>query len=127
MKTVIRIGNRFKQTYEIELEQISGMETDAKVILGFVETATEFVTVCAEFLRGLMDRGLSINKGLLEELQSAAKVGGHHITGHRIRAEKNPGVPSASVARRTPGGAELGLELRIETCVAHHGCLVNFN
>ena len=33
MKKVIRIGNRVKQTYEMGLEQISGLEIDAKVEL----------------------------------------------------------------------------------------------
>jgi hypothetical protein len=43
-------------------------------------------------------------------------------------AEKDPGVsPSTGVTSRAPGGAELGLELRRETGVAHHGRFVNFN
>jgi len=33
MKKVFRIGNRVKQTHEMGLEQISGMEIDAKVEL----------------------------------------------------------------------------------------------
>ena len=42
-----------------------------KVVLGFVETATENETVCAEFLRGLLGRGLSVEKGLLVILDGA--------------------------------------------------------
>ena len=36
-----------------------------KVILGFVQTATENEAVCSAFLRELMDRGLRIDQGLL--------------------------------------------------------------
>ena len=36
-----------------------------KVILGFVQTATENEAVCSAFLRELMDRGLKIEQGLL--------------------------------------------------------------
>lgn len=98
MKSAIRIGNRVEQNYVMGLEQISGLEIDTKVIIGFVETPTE-----------------------------AEMVGGHRFVGHRTRTEKNPWVsPSAGVAPRPPTGAELGLELRRETCVAHYGCLVNF-
>ncbi len=36
-----------------------------KVILGFVQTATENERSCSAFLRGLVDRGLKIDAGLL--------------------------------------------------------------
>jgi len=36
-----------------------------KVILGFVQTATENETVCSAFLRELLDRGLKVDQGLL--------------------------------------------------------------
>jgi hypothetical protein len=36
-----------------------------KVILGFVQTATENRRVCATFLRGLVERGLRFEDGLL--------------------------------------------------------------
>ena len=36
-----------------------------KVVLGFVQTATENEKVCAAFLRSLLDRGLRIEQGLL--------------------------------------------------------------
>lgn len=42
-----------------------------KVVLGFVGTATENETVCAEFLRRLVDRGLSFEKGLLVAIDGA--------------------------------------------------------
>ena len=36
-----------------------------KVVLGFVETGTENETACAEFLQGLVERGLRCEEGLL--------------------------------------------------------------
>jgi transposase-like protein len=36
-----------------------------KVVLGFVQTATENEVVCTQFLRGLVERGLDASKGLL--------------------------------------------------------------
>src|SRR5574337_1095455 len=45
--------------------------TGEKVILGFVQTATENATVCASFLRELLDRGLRIEQGLLCVLDGA--------------------------------------------------------
>lgn len=45
--------------------------TGEKVILGFVQTATENATVCAAFLRELRERGLRIEQGLLCVLDGA--------------------------------------------------------
>ncbi|RPJ79270.1 MAG: IS256 family transposase [Acidobacteria bacterium] len=45
--------------------------TGAKVILGFVQTATENETVCSAFLRELVDRGLRTVQGLLVVLDGA--------------------------------------------------------
>jgi transposase-like protein len=42
-----------------------------KVLLGFVQTATENETVCAAFLRGLVERGLRYDQGLLCVLDGA--------------------------------------------------------
>ena len=36
-----------------------------KVVLGFVQTATENELVCTQFLRGLVERGLDVSKGVL--------------------------------------------------------------
>jgi len=55
-----------------EMVTALGITIDGKkVVLGFVETATENETVCTEFLRGLVDRGLSFEKGLLVALDGA--------------------------------------------------------
>ena len=45
--------------------------TGEKVLLGFVQTATENETVCAAFLRELVERGLRIDQGLLCILDGA--------------------------------------------------------
>lgn len=45
--------------------------TGEKVILGFVQTATENETVCAAFLRELLERGLRIEQGLLVVIDGA--------------------------------------------------------
>lgn len=42
-----------------------------KVVLGFVQTATENEPVCAAFLRGLVERGLRFEQGLLVVLDGA--------------------------------------------------------
>jgi transposase-like protein len=36
-----------------------------KVVLGFVQTGTENESVCSQFLQGLLERGLSVDRGLL--------------------------------------------------------------
>jgi putative transposase len=45
--------------------------TGEKVILGFVQTATENETVCSAFLRELVERGLQVAPGLLVVLDGA--------------------------------------------------------
>jgi transposase-like protein len=45
--------------------------TGEKVLLGFVQTATENETVCAAFLRELVERGLKTDQGLLIVLDGA--------------------------------------------------------
>ena len=42
-----------------------------KVVLGFVQTATENASVCAAFLRGLIERGLKHEQGLLVVMDGA--------------------------------------------------------
>ena len=42
-----------------------------KVILGFVQTGTENEAVCSSFLRGLVDRGLKVDEGLLFVIDGA--------------------------------------------------------
>jgi transposase-like protein len=45
--------------------------TGEKIVLGFVQTATENERVCAAFLRQLVDRGLRVERGLLVVLDGA--------------------------------------------------------
>lgn len=58
-----------------EMVTALGITIDGKkVVLGFVETVTENEAVCTEFLRGLVDRGLSFEKGLLVALDGAKGI-----------------------------------------------------
>lgn len=45
--------------------------TGEKVVLGFVQTATENENVCTEFLRSLVERGLRFDQGILAVLDGA--------------------------------------------------------
>ncbi len=115
------------------LEQISGDEGFEKTRtlhrLGlFRELGISLKTTNSIESLHLPHGALHRQGGLLEELEPAATVGGHRIAGHRTGAMKDPGEsPSADVASRAPDGAELGLELRRDTGVVHHGRFVNFN
>jgi len=44
-------------------------------VLGFVQTATENEVVCSAFLRGLLERGLKINQGVLWVIDGAKGLG----------------------------------------------------
>ncbi len=56
-----------------------------KVVLGFVQTATENERVCSTFLRGLLDRGLQIDKGILCVMDGAQ---GLRKAVHRVFADR---------------------------------------
>ncbi|MBW6503863.1 transposase, partial [bacterium] len=58
-----------------EMVTALGITLDGKkIVLGFVETVTENEAVCTEFLRGLVGRGLSFEKGLLVALDGAKGI-----------------------------------------------------
>lgn len=58
-----------------EMVTALGITLDGKkIVLGFVETVTENEAVCTEFLRGLVNRGLSFEKGLLAVLDGARGI-----------------------------------------------------
>lgn len=63
-------GKAFGKTTEM-LTGVGITIDGRKVVLGFVETATENETACAEFLRGLIERGFSAERGLLAVLDGA--------------------------------------------------------
>jgi putative transposase len=69
-----------------------------KVVLGFVQTATENEPVCTSFLRGLVERGLKYDPGLLVVLDGAK--------GLRKAVDKVFGK-QAAVQRCHPGRASL--------------------
>lgn len=70
-----------------------------KVVLGFVQTATENELVCTQFLRGLVQRGLNVNQGVLCVIdgskglrQAVDKVLGHKATVQRCQWHKRENV-----------------------------------
>ena len=70
-----------------------------KVVLGFVQTATENESVCAAFLRGLVERGLKYEQGLLCVIDGAKglrkaveKVFGQHAAVQRCQWHKRENV-----------------------------------
>jgi len=75
--------------------------TGEKVMLGFVQTATENERTCSAFLRGLLDRGLKIEAGLLSVIDGAKglrkavdKVFGDKATVQRCQWHKRENVVS---------------------------------
>ncbi len=72
-----------------------------KVVLGFVQTATENERTCSAFLRGLLDRGLKIEAGLLCVIDGAkglrkavARVFGNKAAVQRCQWHKRENVVS---------------------------------
>ena len=60
---IIIDGKSFKDD---EMIVALGVTTEGKkVMLGFIQAATENTTVCKDFLNGLLDRGLKIEEGVL--------------------------------------------------------------
>ena len=67
--------------------------TGEKVVLGFVQTATENERVCAAFLRHLVDRGLRVAHGLLVVLDGAKG-----LRAPPSRASSGPRRPSSGAS-----------------------------
>lgn len=72
-----------------------------KVVLGFVQTGTENETVCSQFLKGLLERGLCVDRGVLcvidgwKGLRKAVdKVFGHKAAVQRCHWHKRENVVS---------------------------------
>ena len=72
-----------------------------KAVLGFVQTATENEPTCSAFLRGLLDRGLKIEAGLLCVIDGAkglhkavANVFGNKVAVQRCQWHKRENVVS---------------------------------
>src|SRR5574338_1135087 len=75
------------------------LRTGEKKLLGFVQTATENEAVCAEFLRGLVTRGLRTDQGLLCVIDGAKglrkviqAVFGRHAVVQRCQWHKRENV-----------------------------------
>ncbi len=70
-----------------------------KIILGFIQTATENESACSDFLRGLMDRGLRYDDGILAILdgskglkKAVERVFGDKAQIHRCQWHKRENV-----------------------------------
>ncbi len=75
------------------------LRTGEKKLLGVVQTATENATVCTEFLRGLVERGLRTDRGLLCVIDGAKglrkalqTVFGRHAVVQRCQWHKRQNV-----------------------------------
>lgn len=87
-----------------------------KVILGFVQTATENEAVCSAFLRGLVERGLKTDSGLLCIIDGAkglrkavTKVFGNKAAVQRCQWHKRE-----NVVRYLPAGAQATFRRKLQ-------------
>ena len=90
--------------------------TGEKVLLGFVQTATENRKVCAAFLRTLLERGLRVELGLLVVTDGAK---GLHAAVREVfdraavlsmaQARERPGVSARAASRHVPPEAASGV------------------
>jgi putative transposase len=92
------------------------MLSGEKVVLGFVQTATENEAVCATFLRGLVERGLKHDHGLLVVIDGAKglrkavdKVFGKKAAVQRCHWHKRENVLGDRLAAGVQAEAEHGV------------------
>lgn len=88
-----------------------------KVILGFVQTATENEAVCSAFLRGLVERGLKVDQGLLCIIDGAKglrkavdKAFGNQAAVQRCQWHKRE-----NVVRYLPAGEQTTFRRKLQT------------
>ena len=62
---IIIDGKSFKDDEMIVIVALGVTVEDKKIMLGFIQAATENASVCKNFLNGLLDRGLKIEEGAL--------------------------------------------------------------
>jgi hypothetical protein len=101
-----------------------------KVVLGFVQTATENEPVCTSFLRGLVERGLKYDQGLLVVLDGAKglrkavdKVFGKKAAVQRCHWHKreNPPRRAGLPADRAEAGDQAEVECGVREAHVHGG------
>jgi putative transposase len=72
-----------------------------KVVLGFVQTGTENAAACTTFLRGLVERGLRVEEGLLVVVESFRQEVWNFASGGDLLGSLDPvHVPDARVDLR---------------------------
>jgi transposase-like protein len=87
-----------------------------KVILGFVQTATENESVCSTFLRGLMDRGLRIDQGLLCVIDGAKglRKAVNKVFGSKAAVQRCQWHKRENVVRYLPKGEQAGYRRKLQ-------------
>jgi transposase-like protein len=87
-----------------------------KVILGFVQTATENEAVCSAFLRGLVERGLKVAPGLLCVIDGAKglRKAVDKAFGNRVAVQRCQWHKRENVVRYLPAGEQATFRRKLQ-------------
>ena len=87
-----------------------------KVILGFVQTATENEAVCSAFLRGLVERGLKTDSGLLCVIDGAKglRKAVDKVFGSKAAVQRCQWHKRENVVRYLPAGEQATLRRKLQ-------------
>jgi putative transposase len=87
-----------------------------KVILGFVQTATENEAVCSAFLRGLVERGLKVDQGLLCIIDGAKglRKAVDKAFGNQATVQRCPWHKRENVVRYLPAGRQAEFRRKLQ-------------
>jgi len=87
-----------------------------KVILGFVQTATENESVCSAFLRGLVERGLKIDQGLLCIIDGAKglRKAADKAFGNKAAVQRCQWHKRENVVRYLPAGEQATFRRKLQ-------------
>lgn len=87
-----------------------------KVVLGFVQTATENEAVCSAFLRGLVERGLKFDQGLLCVIDGAKglRKAVEKVFGERAAVQRCQWHKRENVVRYLPAGQQATFRRKLQ-------------
>jgi transposase-like protein len=87
-----------------------------KVVLGFVQTATENEAVCSTFLRGLVERGLKSDAGLLVVIDGAKglRKAVDRVLGSRATVQRCQWHKRENVVRYLPTGRQAAFRRKLQ-------------
>lgn len=87
-----------------------------KVVIGFVQTATENEAVCSAFLRGLMERGLKFEQGLLCVIDGAKglRKAVEKVFGDRAAVQRCQWHKRENVVRYLPVGQQATFRRKLQ-------------